>query len=59
MPPGDVDALRAAIVRLLGDPDEAARSGRAGRAWAVEQAGVIEAYAERLARRSITDGRAV
>jgi glycosyltransferase involved in cell wall biosynthesis len=32
VPPGDADALRAAIARLLNNPDEAERMGRAGRA---------------------------
>jgi glycosyltransferase involved in cell wall biosynthesis len=32
VPPGDPEALRAAIARLLGDPDEAERMGKAGRA---------------------------
>jgi len=35
-PPGDVPALAAAIVRLLMNPGEAARFGRAGRQRAVE-----------------------
>ena len=45
--PGRADEVRAAIVRLLGDPEEAARLGRAGRSWALEEAGVTT-YAERL-----------
>jgi len=35
-PPGDVPALADAIVRVLSNPDEAARFGRAGRQRAVE-----------------------
>jgi glycosyltransferase involved in cell wall biosynthesis len=45
--PGRVDELRAAITRLLADPDEARRMGAAGRAWAIEHADVVR-YAERL-----------
>jgi glycosyltransferase involved in cell wall biosynthesis len=45
--PGRADDLRAAISRLLDDPDEAARLGRAGRTWALEHAAVTT-YAERL-----------
>lgn len=37
VPPGDPAALRAAIQRLLDDPDEAARMGRAGRALVEER----------------------
>jgi glycosyltransferase involved in cell wall biosynthesis len=37
VPPGDPDALRAAIVRLLADPAEAERMGRAGRALVESQ----------------------
>ena len=47
VPPGRADVLRAAIVRLLADPDEARRLGAAGRAWALEHADVVT-YAERL-----------
>lgn len=34
VPPGDPRALRGAIERLLADPEEAARMGKAGRALA-------------------------
>ena len=37
VPPGDPEALAAAIGRLLGDPDLAARLGAAGRARVVER----------------------
>ncbi|MET0459744.1 MAG: glycosyltransferase family 4 protein [Ilumatobacteraceae bacterium] len=45
--PGRADELRDAIVRLVDDPGEAERLGRAGRAWAVEHAAVTT-YADRL-----------
>lgn len=48
VPPGDATALRAAIVRLLDHPDEAAAIGAAARQWVVETADV-EKYADRLA----------
>lgn len=37
VPPGDVDALRGALVRLSTDQDERTRLGRAARAHALEQ----------------------
>jgi glycosyltransferase involved in cell wall biosynthesis len=48
VPPGDGDALRGAVERLLDDPDTAARLGGAGRKWVVEHAD-IGLYAARLA----------
>jgi glycosyltransferase involved in cell wall biosynthesis len=47
VPPGDVEALRAAIERLLADPDTAARLGAAGQRWVREHAD-IDVYAARL-----------
>lgn len=47
VPPNDPDALRAAIARLLADPDLAARMGAAGRAR-VEQDFSLTAYVDRL-----------
>jgi glycosyltransferase involved in cell wall biosynthesis len=51
VPPGDADALRAAIARLMNNPDETERMGRAGRAlvesrhtldgWVASVAGVV------------------
>ena len=38
VPPSDPDALAAALIHLLGDPDVADRMGRAGRAWLLENA---------------------
>ncbi|BAN01770.1 glycosyltransferase family 4 protein [Ilumatobacter coccineus] len=48
VPPGDVAALRAAIVRLLEDPDEADRLGSAARRYTTIVAD-IDVYAQRLA----------
>jgi glycosyltransferase involved in cell wall biosynthesis len=48
VPPGDVDALRAAIARLLDRPDEAERLGRAGRAL-VERELSLDAHVARAA----------
>ena len=39
VPPGDTEALRAALVRVLGRAEEAERLGAAGRAYAVEHLG--------------------
>jgi glycosyltransferase involved in cell wall biosynthesis len=47
VPPEDVAALRAAIQRLLDQPDEAARLGRNGRKLIEEQMN-LEHYVERL-----------
>jgi glycosyltransferase involved in cell wall biosynthesis len=47
VPPGDIRALRAAIQRLLADPDAARHLGVAGQLWVREHAD-IEAYATRL-----------
>ena len=47
VPPGDVEALRSAIVDLLDDPARAQRLGTAARRWVLEHAGV-ETYAARL-----------
>lgn len=47
-PGADVDAMRNAIVTLLGDTDSIARLGASARQWAVEQADVRR-YSERLA----------
>jgi glycosyltransferase involved in cell wall biosynthesis len=48
VPPGDLDALEAALVRLIDEPVLRARLGRAARARYLE-AFAIEAYARRLA----------
>jgi len=37
VPPGDVVALRAALARVLGDPEMRARMGEAGRARVVDE----------------------
>jgi glycosyltransferase involved in cell wall biosynthesis len=55
VPPADVGAMRAAIQRLLDDPDEAARLGAAGRQWVRANAD-IDLYADRLARLVRGDG---
>jgi glycosyltransferase involved in cell wall biosynthesis len=47
VPPGDADALRSAIERLLADHELTARLGRAARAWAVAE-GDIETYARQM-----------
>jgi glycosyltransferase involved in cell wall biosynthesis len=47
VPPGDVAALRQAIQRLLADPEEAERMGRAGRR-VVEERMSLDRYVERL-----------
>jgi glycosyltransferase involved in cell wall biosynthesis len=56
VPPGDVVALRAAIERLLGDPDLRARLGAAGRARAprfdAAAGALVDAYAGVPLRRS-------
>jgi glycosyltransferase involved in cell wall biosynthesis len=55
VPPGDVGALRAAITRLLDDPAEADRMGRAGRALVESRHtldGWVAAVAEVVAGRS-------
>ncbi len=48
VPPGDLDALEAALVRLIDEPELRARLGRAARARWLE-AFAIEGYARRLA----------
>jgi glycosyltransferase involved in cell wall biosynthesis len=48
VPPGDVEALRAAIERLLADPVTATARGEAGRRWVREHAD-IDVYTARLA----------
>jgi glycosyltransferase involved in cell wall biosynthesis len=47
VPPGDSEALRAAIERLLADPEQADALGREGRRY-VEQECDVEVYARRL-----------
>jgi glycosyltransferase involved in cell wall biosynthesis len=47
VPPGDADALRSAIERLLADPGLTGRLGGAARAWAVAEAD-IETYARHM-----------
>ncbi|MGW7287949.1 glycosyltransferase family 4 protein [Streptomyces sp. NPDC054847] len=56
VPPGDADALAAALRRLLGDPDLRARLGDAGRArvlarftWKQAAIGTAERYREAIA----------
>lgn len=56
VPPGDVDALRTALERLLADPEERQRLGRAGRAriaehfsWEGVTRATLTAYADALA----------
>jgi len=46
--PGDVAALRAAIVRLLEEPDEVTKLGANARQWVLDNAD-IDRYADRLA----------
>lgn len=48
VPPGDAPALRAAIERLLVEPDVAGALGTEARRWAVEHAS-IDVYVRRLA----------
>jgi glycosyltransferase involved in cell wall biosynthesis len=47
VPPGDPDALRETISRLLAAPDEAARIGRAARAYVEKHAG-LDQFTDRL-----------
>lgn len=49
VPPGDADALRAAVARLLADPAAAERLGRAGRRHVVPAMSLAR-YADRLNR---------
>ncbi len=53
VPPGDPSALRAAIVRLLADPAEAERMGRAGRERVVREMS-LDGYVTRL--RGVIEG---
>lgn len=48
VPPGDVAALRSAIVAMLDDGDSADRMGANARRWAIAEADVV-VYADRLA----------
>jgi len=48
VPPGDPAALRSAIERLLAQPEEAARIGRAARTFMEEQAG-LDVFVSRIA----------
>jgi glycosyltransferase involved in cell wall biosynthesis len=48
VPPGDADALRAAITRLLDNPDEAERMGKAGRAL-VESRHTLDGWVKDIA----------
>jgi glycosyltransferase involved in cell wall biosynthesis len=48
VPPGDPDALRKAIQRLLSDPAEAARIGAAARRFIEERAG-LDHFVQRIA----------
>ncbi|MFI2210665.1 glycosyltransferase family 4 protein [Streptomyces sp. NPDC020141] len=57
VPPGDADALAAALGRLLGDPELRARLGAAGRArvlerftWAKAAQGTVELYRAAISR---------
>jgi 3-deoxy-D-manno-octulosonic-acid transferase len=45
----DGDALAEAVARLLGDPDLLRRRGRAAEAWAMAEAGVLDAVEDALA----------
>jgi len=56
VPPGDVEALRAAIERLLARPHDAVRMGRVGRAM-VEAELSLERYVSRLAAIVADTGR--
>ena len=47
VPPGDVAALRAAVARLVADPELAGRLAAAGRDWVVEHAD-IDRYVRRF-----------
>jgi glycosyltransferase involved in cell wall biosynthesis len=49
VPPGDVEAMRQAIQRLIDDPDDAAAMGKRGREL-VEVRGDVRRYAEIFAR---------
>ncbi len=49
VPPGDPDALRAAIMQLVTHPDQAARMGQAGRRR-IEQEMSLDHYTARLSR---------
>jgi glycosyltransferase involved in cell wall biosynthesis len=65
VPPGDADALAAALNRLLGDADLRARLGAAGRervlahfTWARAAEGTVAHYREAVARAGDASGRA-
>lgn len=49
VPPGDVPALRAAICRLIDQPEEAERMGRSGRKRVMESMS-LDCYTRRLSR---------
>ncbi len=49
VPPGDVQAMRHAIERLLGNPDEAARLGRNARQFILEEAS-LDHFVTRVAK---------
>ncbi|MFK4595492.1 glycosyltransferase family 4 protein [Streptomyces pristinaespiralis] len=64
VPPGDAEALAAALRRLLGDPDLRARLGDAGRArvlarftWKQAAIGTAERYREAIAASSVASVR--
>ena len=56
VPPGDPEALRETISRLLAAPEERARIGRAAREYVESDAG-LDAYVEHLAR-AVREGHA-
>jgi glycosyltransferase involved in cell wall biosynthesis len=56
VPPGDPQALRAAITRLLANPEERARMGRAARAFIEKEAG-LDLFTARMTQ-AVRDGHA-
>src|SRR6185436_8595362 len=56
VPPGDVAAMRAAITRLLANPEERARMGRAARAFIEKEAG-LDLFTARVTQ-AVRDGHA-